>query len=146
MPLNMFMPRPGRFGLLPVPFTSSPINTGTLAAGTQTHNFGAFTRLAYINRAMVSADVFPTASTGCTIQLFKHDASAPGSPVTLSAATSINAQAARIGIAIPITTTLTEAQRTLDVGDTIYAAIVTTGTVSVQPDDLTVVVELNVER
>jgi hypothetical protein len=144
--MNNFMPRPGRFGLIPVPLTSAPITTGTLAAGTQTHIVGAFTRLAYINRAVVVADVFPTASTSVTVQLFKHDASAPGAPVTLSGLIAISASAARIGVPIPITTTLTEAQRTLDVGDSIYLQLVTTGSVSVQPDDLTVVVELNIER
>jgi hypothetical protein len=39
-------------------------------------------------------------------------------------------------------TTLTDAQRLLDTGDTVKISLVTTGAVSVQPDDLVVTVEL----
>lgn len=133
--------RMARFGTVPVPFTSGRINTGTLAAGTQTHNVGATPSKSYVNAAVISAEVYPTASTGCTVQLVKYDASADAA-VNLSAAISINAQTAKEGIAIPITATLTEAQRTLDAGDTLQVTIVTTGTVSVQPDDVVVTTEL----
>lgn len=130
-----------RFGTTPVPFNSGRLNTGTLAAGTQTHSLGATPSKSYVNAAVVSAETFPTAATSCTVQLIKYDASAAAA-VNLSAAVSINTKTARTGVVIPITTTLTDAQRTLDAGDTLEVAIVTTGSVTVQPDDVVVTTEL----
>lgn len=137
---NFFQPRPGRFGTNPV-VISSRANTGTLAAGTQTHNIGGLPSKAIISRVMVSAETYPTAATNCTITLSKRDASA-ASTVTVSNAIDINGKTADTVQTGTVLTTLTDAQRLLDAGDTLKYSIVTTGAVSVQPDDLVVTVEL----
>jgi hypothetical protein len=139
---NAFMPRPGRFGTLPVPLTSGRINTGTLAAGTQNHNIGAMAATCVVSRATICAEVFPTAATSCTLQLFKMTGV---TALALTAAVDINAKTADTPIQVAVTGTLTDAQRTLLPGDSLRVAIVTVGAVSVQPDDLTTVVELLVQ-
>jgi len=143
MPLNFFMPKPGRFGTHPVVFNSGRLNTGTLAAGTQNHNIGAYSAKSYISNAIVCADTFPTAATGCTIQLFKMTGA---TALALTSAVSINAGTADTPVLLPITASLTEAERSLTTANSLRVAIVTTGAVSVQPDDVTVSVELLVEE
>ncbi len=123
MPYTFFAPKPGRLGMLPVPLTSGRINTGTLAAGTQTHTMGAMPGKCFI----------------------KYDSTA-NTAVTLTADLDINDKTDRESLALAITSTLTEAQRTLNPGDTLEFEIVTVGAVSVQPDDIVCVVELFVEE
>jgi hypothetical protein len=138
---NIFLPRPGRFGVVPTLLTSGRINTGTLAAGTQTHSIGTAPARSLVLRATVSAETFPTAATSCTIRLVKRDVSAAAN-VNLSDAIDINTKTAEQAIAIPLLATLTDADARLDAGDTLKLSLVTTGAVSVQPEDLVVVVEL----
>lgn len=142
-----FAPKPGRFGVLPTLLPSGRINTGTLAAGTQTHNIGSTPARSYVNRAVVCAEVFPTAATSCFIEVYKMTgATALALTATGASALSINAATANTPIAIPILSTLTEAQRTLTAGDSIRVSIVTAGAVSVQPEDVTVNIELLVQE
>ena len=136
---NFFAPKPGRFGTQPVPFNSGRLNTGTLAAGTQNHNIGAPAFTSQVSRVTICADTFPTAATSCTLQLFKMTGV---TALALTAATDINAKAADTPITVSVTGTLTEAERCLKPGDSLRAAIVTVGAVSVQPDDITVTAEL----
>lgn len=145
MPYNFFAPKPGRLGVLPIVLTSGRINTGTLAAGTQTHTIGAHPAKCYINRASVAAATYPTAATSCVARLIKYDSTA-NAAVTLTSDLDINDKTDREALALAITTTLTEAQRTLNPGDTLEFEIVTVGAVSVQPDDIVCVVELYVEE
>jgi len=142
MPLNFFAPKPGRFGTLPVPFQSGRLNTGTLAAGTVTHNIGSFSPKAYINRALVCAETFPVATT-CTVTLVKMTGA---TAVTLTDAISINSGTANTPIAFTFLSTLTEANRTLTSADSLRVTMVTAGSVTTQPDDVTVTVELLVEE
>lgn len=145
MPYNFFAPKPGRLGVLPIVLTSGRINTGTLAAGTQTHTIGAHPAKCYINRASVSAGTYPTAATSCVARLIKYDSTA-NAAVTLTGDLDINDKTDREALALAITTTLTDAQRTLNPGDTLEFELVTVGVVSVQPDDIVCVVELYVEE
>jgi hypothetical protein len=143
MPYNAFLPKPGRLGIAPVSFNSGRINTGTLAAGTAVHNIGAFPNNAWVDSAIVCADTFPTAGTSCTITVSKTD----GTTVTvLTTATSINTKSAGVPIALPIVTSLTDAQRTLKPTESLTVTIITAGSVTVQPDDVTVNVQLSVEN
>jgi hypothetical protein len=137
---TFFAPKPGRFGVLPAMLNSGRINTGTLAAGTQNHNIGTYPGRAYVSRFQVTAEVFPNATTN-TVTLVKYDASATAD-VVLSSALDINNKTANISQIGAILSTLTEAQRTLDPGDSIRIQLITTGTVTTQPDDLTINVEL----
>lgn len=140
---NYFSPKPGRFGTLPVPFQSGRLNTGTLAAGTQTHNIGAMAAPCIINRVTLCAETFPTAATSCTLQVFKMTGA---TALAVTAATDINAKTADTPIQVPVISTLTDAQRLLKSGDSLRVSIVTVGAVSAQPDDITVVVELLVQE
>lgn len=142
MPFNFFRPKPGRFGTHPVPLVSGRINTGTLAAGTATHNIGSFPAKAFINRAVVCAEVFPTA-TDVTVQLIKVTG---GTTKALTSALSINALTANVPVALVFDPALTEAEQTLTSASSLRLTMVTTGAVSVQPDDITVNVELLVEE
>ena len=143
MPYNYFAPRPGRLGVLPVPFNSGRINTGTLAAGTQNHNIGGFAPQCYINRATLCADTFPTAATSCVVTLFKMTGA---TAVALTEGLDINTKTADTPLQFTFLSTLTDAQRTLTNADSLRLAIVTVGAVSAQPDDITVSVELLVEN
>lgn len=139
---NFFKPRPGRFGIAPVLLTSGRINTGTLAAGTQAHDIGSYpSRTAIINAVSMSAGTWPTAATSCVMTIKKYDASA-STVVTITSALDINDKTDSTAIAASLLSTLTPAQRLLDIGDTLQVEIVTVGAVSVQPDDLIVTVEL----
>lgn len=143
MPINAFLPKPGRLGIAPAAFNSGRLNTGTLAAGTVVHNIGAFPNKSYIDSAVICADTFPTAATSCTLKLSKFD----GTTTTdLTAATSINAKTAGVPIPFVLLSTLSEQQRTLFPTESLILTMVTTGAVSVQPDDVTVCVQLSVEN
>ena len=143
MPYNFFAPRPGRLGVLPVPFNSGRLNTGTLAAGTQNHNIVGIPAQCYINRATLCADTFPTAGTSCVATLFKMTGA---TAVALTSGLDINTKTADTPLQFTFLTTLTDAQRTLTNADSLRVAIVTIGSVTVQPDDITVSVELLVEN
>lgn len=143
MPYNFFAPRPGRLGVLPVPYNSGRLNTGTLAAGTQNHNIGGIPAQCYINRATFCADTYPTAATSCVATLFKMTGA---TAVALTSGLDINTKTADTPLQFSFLTTLTDAQRTLTNADSLRVVIVTTGAVSVQPDDVTVSVELLVEN
>jgi putative aminopeptidase FrvX len=62
--------------------------------------------------------------------------------VALTSGLSINAEAAVIPLQFTFLTTTTDAERTLTQGDSVRVSIVTVGSVTVQPDDVTVAVEL----
>lgn len=144
--LNYFKPRPGRFGVAPVLLSSGRINTGTLAAGTQEHDIGGYPGTpAIISAIAVSAGTWPTAATSCAVTIKKYDASA-AAEVTLTSALDINDKTDFTGLQATLLNTLTDAQRTLDIGDTLQVEIVTVGSVTVQPDDVIVSVELLVQK
>lgn len=136
---NFFAPLPGRLGVLPVPLSSGRLNTGTLAAGTQVHNIGAFAAKSRINRATACAETYPTAGTSCVATLVKMTGA---TALTLTSDLNINAATANVPLQFAFLSTLTEAERTLNPGDSIRVSIVTVGSVSAQPDDITVNVEL----
>jgi hypothetical protein len=142
MPFNFFAPKPGRFGTHPVIFNSGRVNTGTLAAGTATHNIGAYGTKSFISKATVCAETFPSAGA-CTIRLVKMTGA---TALNLTDNIDINGKTADTPIQMPILATLSEQERTLNTGDSLRLTMVTTSTVSTQPDDVTVNVELLVEE
>jgi hypothetical protein len=143
MAYNFFAPKPGRLGTLPVPLTSGRINTGTLGASTQTHNIGGFPAKAYVNRATLCAEIFPTAATSCVVTLFKMTGA---TAVALTAGLDINTKTADTPLQFVFLTTTTNAERTLTQADSLRVSIVTVGSVTVQPEDITAVVELLVQE
>ncbi len=142
MPLNNFAPKPGRFGTLPIAL-SRRLNTGTLSAGTVTHNLGGFPANAIINRASFCAETFPTAVTSCLATISKVTGA---TVVVLTDALNINTQTADTPLQFVFLTSTTEAQRLLTTSDSLRVTIVTTGSVTTQPDDATVTVELLVKQ
>jgi hypothetical protein len=141
---NIFAPLPGRFGVLPnllVGRCVAAIGNST----TTTYNFGAHPALCLINRAVVSAGTVPASSGTILGVLQKYDASADAA-VVLSGDVDLEALTAHEGTAIPLLTTLTDAQKTLDTGDTVRFVVTTTNTVSTAAVDLTVNVELLVQN
>ena len=139
MSLNFFSPKPGRFGVQPV-VISRRLNTGTLSAGTLTFNLAGLPRKAVISGITYSATTYPDAST-VTAQLIKRDVSA-AADVNITAAADVDNKTAQSGINVALLTTLTNAQQLLDTNDTIKVSLATSGTVTTQPVDLTVTVEL----
>ena len=142
MPLNNFAPKPGRFGTLPIAI-GGRLNTGTLGAGTATHNLGGFPANGIINRASFCAETYPTAATSCVATISKVTGA---TVVVLTGSLDINTQTADTPLQFVFLTTTTEAQRTLTTADSLRVTIVTTGSVSAQPDDVRVNVELLVKQ
>jgi hypothetical protein len=138
MPYNFFQPKPGRFGVMPVAVTVRPV-FGTLAAGTVVHNLGAYPGVCYINKISIAGGTFPTAATSIAATLAKKPS---GTAVPLTSGIDINTQTADTAVQGTFLTTLTDAQRTLNPGETLQLSVVTTGSVTVQPVDVIVTIEL----
>jgi hypothetical protein len=143
MAYNFFAPKPGRLGTLPVPLNSGRLNTGTLAAGTDNHNIGGFPAKAYVNRATLCAGTYPTAATSCVVTLFKMTGA---TAVALTSGLNVNTQTADTPLQFVFLTSTTDAQRTLTTADSLRVAMVTVGSVTVQPDDITANIELLVQE
>jgi hypothetical protein len=138
MAFNFFSPKPGRFGV------ASTLLVGrcnaTMANGV-IYNFGSHPAKCVISRAVVSAGTVPVSNAGTiTGVLQKYDASA-NAAVPLTASVNLETLVAHEGTAVALLTTLTDAQKTLDTGDTLRF-VITSGTVDTQPVDLMVNTEL----
>jgi hypothetical protein len=144
MPYNIFAPTPGRLGVLPnllVGRCNAAIGNST----TTTYSFGSHPAKCYINRAVVSAGTVPASTSGTILGVIqKYDASADAA-VTLTDNVDLEALTAKEGTAVALLSTLTDAQRTLDTGDTLQFVVTTTNTVTTAAVDLLVNVELFVE-
>lgn len=144
MPYNIFAPTPGRLGVLPnllVGRCDAAIGNNT----TTTYSFGSHPAKCYINRAVVSAGTVPASTSGTILGVIqKYDASA-NAAVTLTADVDLEALTAKEGTAVALLSTLTDAQRTLDTGDTLQFVVTTDNTVTTAAVDLMVNVELFVE-
>ena len=141
MAYEFFAPKPGRLGVLP------QLLAGRCAAAignstTTTYNFGGHPARCIANRAVVSAGTVPASSGGTILGVIqKYDASADAA-VALSGNVDLEALTAHEGTAVTFLSTLTEAQKTMDAGDTIRFAVTTDSTVGTAAVDLTVNVEL----
>lgn len=144
MPYNYFAPTPGRLGVLPnllVGRCDAAIGNST----TTTYSFGSHPAKCYVNRAVVSAGTVPASTSGTILGVIqKYDASA-NTAVTLTGNVDLEALTAKEGTAVALLSTLTDAQRTLDTGDTLQFVVTTTNTVTTAAVDLMVNVELLVE-
>jgi len=144
MPYNYFAPTPGRLGVLPnllVGRCDAAIGNNT----TTTYSFGSHPAKCYINRAVVSAGTVPASTSGTILGVIqKYDASADAA-VTLTDNVDLEALTAKEGTAVALLSALTDAQRTLDTGDTIQFVVTTDNTVTTAAVDLMVNVELFVE-
>ncbi|MFZ9959954.1 MAG: hypothetical protein ACO3GP_06145 [Candidatus Limnocylindrus sp.] len=144
MPYNIFAPTPGRLGVLPNLLVGR-CDAAIGDSGATTYNFGSHPAKCYINRAVVSASVVPVSSGGTILGVIqKYDASA-NAAVTLTGNVDLEALTAKEGTAVALLSTLTDAQRTLDTGDTLQFVVTTDSTVTTAEVDLMVNIELFVE-
>lgn len=138
MAFNFFSPKPGRFGV------ASTLLVGrcqTTMANGVTYQFGSHPAKCLVSRAMVSALTVPVSSAGAvTGVLQKYDASA-NAAVTLTASINLETLTSKEGTAVALLSSLTDAQKTLDTGDTLQF-VITSGTIDTQPVDLMVNTEL----
>jgi hypothetical protein len=141
---NSFAPLPGRFGVLPNLLVGR-CDAAIADSTDTTYSFGGHPAVCVVNRAVVSAGTVP-ASTGGTIVgvLQKYDASA-NAAVALTGNVNLEALTAKEGTAVALLTTLTAAEKTLDVGDTVQFVVTASSTVTTAAVDLTVNVELLVQ-
>jgi hypothetical protein len=138
MAFNFFSPKPGRFGIATTLLVG---RCQTTMANGVTYQFGSHPAKCLISRAVVSALTVPVSNAGTiTGVLQKYDASA-NAAVTLTGNVNLEALTAKEGTAVSLLTTLTDAQKTLDTGDTLQF-VITSGTVDTQPVDLMVNTEL----
>jgi hypothetical protein len=142
---NAFSPLAGRFGVLPnlvAGRCDAAIGNNT----TTTYNFGSHPAKCIINRATVSAGTVPASTSGTiTGVLQKYDASA-NAAVTLTSAVDLEALTAKEGTALTFLTTLTDAEKLLDTGDTVQFVVTTDNTVTTAAVDLMVNTELLVQN
>jgi len=142
---NAFSPLAGRFGVLPnlvAGRCDAAIGNNT----TTTYNFGSHPAKCIINRATVSAGTVPASTSGTiTGVLQKYDASA-NAAVTLTSAVDLEALTAKEGTALTFLTTLTDAEKLLDTGDTVQFVVTTNNTVTTAAVDLMVNTELLVQN
>ena len=142
---NYFSPLAGRFGVMPnllVGRCSAAIGNST----TTTYNFGGHPAKSIINRAVVSAGTVPASTSGTILGVLqKYDASADAA-VALTDNIDLEALTAHEGTAVTLLPTLTDAQKTLDTGDTVRFVVTTNNTVTTAAVDLVVNVELLVQN
>jgi len=141
---NIFAPKPGRFGVIPNLVAGrcvAAIGNNT----TTTYSFGSHPAVCLINRATVSAGTVPASTSGTILGVLKkYDASA-NAAVTLTDNVDLEALTANEGAAVALLSTLTEAEKTLDTGDTLQFVVTTNNTVTTAAVDLLVNIELLVQ-
>jgi len=142
---NFFSPLAGRFGIMPNLLAGrcdAAIGNNT----TTTYSFGGHPAKCVINRAVVSAGTVPASTSGTILAVLqKYDASA-NTAVTLTDNVDLEALTAKEGTAVTLLTTLTDAEKLLDTGDTLQFVVTTNNTVTTAAVDLMVNVELLVQN
>jgi hypothetical protein len=92
---------------------------------------------------VVSQQVLATSGDALTFVVQKYDASADAAVVLTAAVDMLTAgQVLREGFEIALLSTLTQAQMTMDAGDTLEVLVTAAGTVTGQPTNFVVVGEL----
>ena len=141
---TFFSPLAGRFGIMPN-LLAGRCDAAIGNSTTTTYNFGSHPAKCIINRAVVSAGTVPASTSGTILGVLqKYDASA-NAAVTLTADVDLEALTAKEGTAVSLLTTLTDAEKLLDTGDTVQFVVTTTNTVTTAAVDLMVNVELLVQ-
>ena len=141
MAYEFFAPKPGRLGVLP------QLLAGRCAAAignstTTTYNFGGHPARCIANRAVVSAGTVPASSGGTILGVIQKYDSSANAAVALTGNVDLEALTAHEGTSVSLLSSLTEAQKTLDTGDTLRFVVTTNNTVTTAAVDLMVNVEL----
>lgn len=141
---NAFSPLAGRFGIMPN-LLAGRCNAAIGNNTTTTYSFGGHPAKCLINRAVVSAGTVPASTSGTILAVLqKYDASAD-TAVALTDNIDLEALTAHEGTAVTLLSTLTDAQKLLDTGDTVRLVVTTNNTVTTAAVDLMVNVELLVQ-
>lgn len=137
-----FGPLAPRSGVMPVALVGRL--DGTVGnSGDTVFSFGGYPRRAAISRFIVSQEVLMTSGGAVTAVVQKYDASANAAVVLTAAVDLLTAtQVAREGYAIDLLASLTQEQRTLDVGDTLEVKVTAASTMTGQPTDFFCTAEL----
>jgi hypothetical protein len=142
---NFFSPLAGRFGIMPN-LLAGRCDAAIGNSTTTTYSFGGHPAKCVINRAVVSAGTVPASTSGTILAVLqKYDASA-NTAVTLTDNVDLEALTAKEGTAVTLLTTLTDAEKLLDTGDTLQFVVTTNNTVTTAAVDLMVNVELLVQN
>ena len=142
MTFPFFGPLAQRSGVMPVAVGGRL--DGTIGDSTTTlFSLGSYPARAYISKFVVSQQVLATSGSALTFVVQKYDASATAAVVLTAPVNMLTAaQVLRKGGSIPLLSTLTQAQKTLDAGDTLEVLVTAAGAVSGQPTNFVVVGEL----
>lgn len=137
-----FGPLTPRSGTMPV-CKDGRLSATIANSTTTTISFGGYPRRAAISRFIIAQQVLMTSGSAVTMVVQKYDASA-NAAVTLTSAVDLltPTQIAREGFAIDLLSSLTQEQRTLDVGDTLEVVVTAAGTVTLQPTHFEISAEL----
>lgn len=144
--LNYFRPKPGRFGTMPV-VVSGYWDGNIGSSGDTVVTIGSYPQRARINGFSFAFPDLATSGSAVTIVLQKYDKSAAAAVVLTTAVSVLTptavARTAQVASFLP---TLTDAQLTLEPGDTLEVKFVAAGSVSGSPTYCTFDVELLVQE
>lgn len=152
---NHFAPKPGRFGTELITISTGPIGPANYLGGaspltantTTTFRMGPVPRKCVLARFGASATTVPADADGTIIAtLFKYDA-ATNAQVQISAAIDLEALVTREGTLAGQYTSATEAQLTINEGDTLEVNVVNnSAAIDTQPAYLVFIAELYVRE
>lgn len=135
-----FNPQGQDFGTHPVisdiGFPASPIT----ASSTVTYSLPPYRRLRRVRSIAISTLTVPAGGAALTATVKKWDSTA-GAYVPLTAAFDLTSLTVKVAADIPVLSTVTEAQRIVNPGDTIEVDLIAAGTVTTQPTMLGLAVE-----
>jgi hypothetical protein len=139
-----FIPRPGHFGEHPV-VLSGRMDGSLTANNTTTFSIGGINRRAFVERLSFSQRTIAADADGTLLLTVKKRDASADSAVSLNTAVSIEGHTALESVAITLLSTLSDAQRTLDEGDTLYVEVVSnSAAIDTQPADLIVTAVLGI--
>lgn len=119
------------------------VDTALTASGADKFFIPVMNRRAAIMGLSVSVDTVPVNAAANTAIFYKYDASADAA-VALNTLTDLETLVTKEGRKVDLLATLTDAQRTLDDGDTLYVETTQGGAQTTQPTNLCFAVELAV--
>jgi hypothetical protein len=135
-----FSPKGSRFGLHPA-FVGTKVTANITASGSDIIDIPTPYRRCAVLGFTVSTVTVPTGSSTITAKLQKYDASATAL-VDLTSTTDLKTLTTKQSRNVALTSTLTDAQRTIDDSDTLTVLVASAGTVTAQPTNLCFTVEL----
>lgn len=134
----------GRYGTEVAFVSGQQLDAGITASATVKMVIASPYRKAYIERASVNAEVLPIGSLAITATLYKKRAGAAAVALTAAIDLKVATQTALVSGVMALLSTLTDADRLMLEGDTLYADLTAAGTVTTQPVGLHITVELAV--